>query len=435
MVVCECGLMVSKLDLEQHKMSSCSRRKVVCSYCKEDVVAMEMDQHINVSCSKYPVDCPNNCGEKIRRADMEEHINSETGDCKKMPCPFGCPDTGEEHTKDQAAVHCTILFEMITSIQNAMLKHDRNTSQTDRNAIAERIETLEKSVEDVQEIVTTVSATLGRQQRNSSPANRQAVPQSGMAMAAAPNAGELPNTHPDVVPEQLSMDMLKEKQTIIEGLAAVLNREVEKLIIDQNNMVHQRTINTDSIDQLKTRVTSLERGLALKDISLAEQDLRLRELETTSFDGTLMWALNDFSRKRQEAINGRTLSIYSTPFYTSRAGYKMCTRIYLNGDGVGKGTHVSLFFVIMRGQYDAILPWPFKQKVTLMLLNQNNGEHVIDAFRPDPNSLSFRQPQSAVNIASGIPLFCPLSRLEDRHYTHVKDDTMFLKIIVDLSGL
>ena len=45
------------------------------------------------------------------------------------------------------------------------------------------------------------------------------------------------------------------------------------------------------------------------------------------------------------------------------AGYKMCARIYLNGDGMGKGTHVSLFFVIMRGQYDALLKWPFRQKV------------------------------------------------------------------------
>ena len=234
--------------------------------------------------------------------------------------------------------------------------------------------------------------------------------------------------HPDVVPEQLSMDMLKEKQTIIEGLAAVLNREVEKLIIDQNNMVHQRTINTDSIDQLKTRVTSQERGLALKDISLAEQDLRLRELETNSFDGTLMWAINDFSRKRQEAINGRTPSIYSTPFYTSRAGYKMCTRIYLNGDGMGKGTHVSLFFIIMRGQYDAILPWPFKQKVTLMLLNQNNGEHVIYAFRPDPSSLSFRPTSKRHEYRQWHPsLLSSVKVREDRHYTHVKDDTMFSK--------
>ena len=45
------------------------------------------------------------------------------------------------------------------------------------------------------------------------------------------------------------------------------------------------------------------------------------------------------------------------------AGYKMCARLYLNGDGMGKGTHVSLFFVVMRGAYDALLKWPFRQKV------------------------------------------------------------------------
>ena len=47
----------------------------------------------------------------------------------------------------------------------------------------------------------------------------------------------------------------------------------------------------------------------------------------------------------------------------SVVGYKLCARIYLNGDGMGKTTHVSLFFVIMRGQFDALLKWPFRQKV------------------------------------------------------------------------
>ena len=56
---------------------------------------------------------------------------------------------------------------------------------------------------------------------------------------------------------------------------------------------------------------------------------------------------------------------------------------------MGLGTHISLFFVVMRGQYDAILRWPFRQKVTFMLLDQDNVEHVIGAFRPDPNSSSF----------------------------------------------
>ena len=110
-------------------------------------------------------------------------------------------------------------------------------------------------------------------------------------------------------------------------------------------------------------------------------------------------------------------------------------RIYLNGDGTGKGKYISLFFVIMRSQYDALLPWPFNQKVTLMLLDQGSTEeHVVDAFRPNPNSSSFKRPVSDMNIASGCPLFVPLNLLESNR-SYVKDDTAFVKIIVDTQGL
>lgn len=54
---------------------------------------------------------------------------------------------------------------------------------------------------------------------------------------------------------------------------------------------------------------------------------------------------------------------FFSAFYTAKYGYKVCLRIYLNGDGTGKGTHVSLFFVVMKGDYDALLPWPFRHKV------------------------------------------------------------------------
>lgn len=56
-------------------------------------------------------------------------------------------------------------------------------------------------------------------------------------------------------------------------------------------------------------------------------------------------------------------------FYYS--GYKMCARLYPKGDGIGSGSHVSLFFVIMKGQFDPILSWPFSKKVTLKLLDQS----------------------------------------------------------------
>ena len=73
-------------------------------------------------------------------------------------------------------------------------------------------------------------------------------------------------------------------------------------------------------------------------------------------------------------------------------------------------------------------------QVTLMLLDQNNREHIIDAFRPDVSSSSFQRPVSDMNIASGCPLFCPLSKLESKN-SYIRDDTVFIKVIVDLTGL
>lgn len=154
---------------------------------------------------------------------------------------------------------------------------------------------------------------------------------------------------------------------------------------------------------------------------------------------------------------------FHAAFYSSKYGYKMCLRLYLNGDGTGRGTHLSLFFVVMRGKCDALLKWPFSQKVgnrfntfthetldeqhetnssslllprqvTLMLLDQNNREHIIDAFRPDVSSSSFQRPISEMNIASGCPLFCPLAKLAGKS-PYLRDDTIFIKAIVDLTGL
>lgn len=111
----------------------------------------------------------------------------------------------------------------------------------------------------------------------------------------------------------------------------------------------------------------------------------------------------------------------------------MCARIYLNGDGQGRGTYISLFFVVMRGEYDAMLQWPFPSKITMKLLAQEGDAHIIEAFRPDPNSSSFRRPSSEMNIASGVPLFANQERVSSGPY--IKNDCIFVKVIVDTSCL
>ena len=126
--------------------------------------------------------------------------------------------------------------------------------------------------------------------------------------------------------------------------------------------------------------------------------------------------------------------IFFQPFYTSYYGYKMCARAYLNGDGLGKGSHLSLFFVLMRGEYDPLLPWPFRQRVTLTVLDQSgNRKHITDTFRPDPTSTSFRKPVGEMNIASGSPMFAPHANLESEPY--VVNDTIYICISVETGDL
>jgi len=183
---------------------------------------------------------------------------------------------------------------------------------------------------------------------------------------------------------------------------------------------------------LDTVTRIVERHLGNYDLQLAAHDLRFQVMEQTSYDGTLIWKISDYKRRKQEAVSGRNLSLYSQPFYTSRYGYKMCTRVYLNGDGMGKNTHLSLFFVVMRGEYDAMLRWPFEYKVTLMLLDQSpRRNNLSDTFRPDPTSSSFKKPSTDMNIASGCPLFVAHNLLNGSQAQYIKDDTLFVKVRVD----
>ena len=229
------------------------------------------------------------------------------------------------------------------------------------------------------------------------------------------------------------IDNEEAKTADLEVLIVEGNRQNEDLQRQFATLVRGQESSKETINRLQRQFESLSHSLALRNVTLSDLEEYVRQQDVSSHDGILLWKISDFTRRRQDALSGNQLSFYSPCFFTGRYGYKMCARIYLNGDGIGKGTHISLFFVVMRGQHDALLRWPFRQKVTFMLLDQDNVEHVIDAFRPDPSSSSFQRPRRETNIASGCPTFCPLSELNNHAY--VRDDTMFLKIIVDTTDL
>ena len=190
------------------------------------------------------------------------------------------------------------------------------------------------------------------------------------------------------------------------------------------------------MERLERVVDQNEGILSSLNAAVADLDLRVNVCEIVSYDGTLVWKVTQWTRRRNEAKNRKAVSVYSQPFYTSVRGYKCCARLYPNGDGQGQDTHASLFFVIMQNDYDAIMTWPFSHKVTFTLINQEpGGHHIRETFRPDTRSSSFQRPVSAMNVASGCPKFASLRQVDDPRKGFLKDDCIFIQVSVDTSTI
>ena len=51
----------------------------------------------------------------------------------------------------------------------------------------------------------------------------------------------------------------------------------------------------------------------------------------------------------------KMIALHSAPCYTTQCKYKYFTRLYLQGDGIRRSTHVSLFVVVMKSKNDKLL--------------------------------------------------------------------------------
>ena len=187
------------------------------------------------------------------------------------------------------------------------------------------------------------------------------------------------------------------------------------------------------VKQLEEKVLEIERTLNVISVHHSELELQLQASLASTHNGAFLWRIPEVRRRIRDAKIGHITSIYSPPFYTGRNGYKMCIRAYLNGDGSGEGTHLSIFFVLMKGEYDPLLQWPFESKVSLVLVDQDHMKHLVQTFKPNAQSSSFQRPKTDMNVASGCPEFADLSILENTSY--VKDDVMYIKAIVDTSKI
>ena len=64
----------------------------------------------------------------------------------------------------------------------------------------------------------------------------------------------------------------------------------------------------------------------------------------------------------------------------------MCLQVHPNGYDDGLGTHVSIFTCLMRGPFDGGLKWPFRDDVTIELVDQIGENHDEGVFHYNNNT-------------------------------------------------
>ncbi|XP_019371961.1 PREDICTED: TNF receptor-associated factor 5 isoform X1 [Gavialis gangeticus] len=412
-----CHDQVLRKDLKDHLSLQCRFREEKCQYCNNYVVSINLKNHENNDCPDYPVPCLQNCSQIILKKEIDKHF-------------FVCPEAEVDCPYKQYGCSVKVKRGKLAEHENASLREHMLQILEKNSRLEEQISDLYKSLEFKESKIQQLADAVKKCEKEF----RQ------FAQLFGKNSNLMVSTQ--TLASHLDKSTWLETQ--VKQLIQMANQQQNKFdlrpLLETIENVKQKIALMETYDQ---RLVVLEGESNKHDVhinihkaQLNKNEERFKLLESTCYNGKLIWKIIDYKLKKKEAVEGRTPSVFSQPFYTSRCGYRLCARAYLNGDGSGKGTHVSLYFVVMKGEFDSLLPWPFKQKVTLMLLDQSGKKnHIVEVFKADPNSSSFKRPDGDMNIASGCPRFVAHTVLENTKNAFVKDDTLFLKVVVDLTDL
>ena len=183
------------------------------------------------------------------------------------------------------------------------------------------------------------------------------------------------------------------------------------------------------VDVVKSKVTDMENKNLEVNKTVTEMDLKLQLVENKTMNGELIWKIDKLDFRMAQAKLGKVTALHSAPCYAKQYEYKYCIRLYLHGDGMGRATHISIFFVVMKSEYDELLSWPMQKRVTFELINlENEANSVIETFLSNPKSSSFQRPTKNMNVATGCPTFISIEQFLNGGF--VKDNCAFIRTTV-----
>ena len=200
-------------------------------------------------------------------------------------------------------------------------------------------------------------------------------------------------------------------------------------------LVHQgasASTRTDSLDKKSQQLETVHAGNKKKVNNFS---IKTMLFQSTTYNGSYMWKLDNFNARLMDALDtkrntSKSLELFTPPLFTERFGYKFCAKMILNGGATHE--HISLYIIIMKGEYDEALHWPFPYFINATLINQDQTKNIKYTLVPDPELPNFRKPTKELNPAIGFARFCSHDSLHIDNF--VTSDAIFINIEVEVSA-
>ncbi len=160
------------------------------------------------------------------------------------------------------------------------------------------------------------------------------------------------------LPRHNMPEHLRENQlTHISLLATSHAKQQAQINKQQDNLAEQKAINIKQQAQINKQ----------------DEDIRaLRmQLNTVKMVSTPVLTMTNYQQHKTNRTRW-----YSPPVYTHHQGYKICLRVIASDHFLLRTiTTIKVYVLLMRGEFDDSLTWPFQGEISIQLLDQVKGEN------------------------------------------------------------
>lgn len=349
-------------------MVYCPRRNAGCQWAGR---VSALDSHADDDCDFIPVGCRWNCGAQVARKDLQEH---EETTCPSRSWYVGIEDKNVRMLADRVEG---------LSAENASLRQGLAEVVAKVSALESERERLRRGLDEMRahgEHVSEMKATVTELKRENGVLHMEIE----QLKSQQREATDLPHR-------------MEELRTFVTTLDQHLSSRLESVSTRLDDVSQRGEDSASQLDLLQRESGVFDRKQEIVDSDSSEQaSINPSPTEgvssispvPNSFQGTVCTTESSYLTpfefvvdqcKRRRRSNA---DYYSLPFLSHEDGYRLCVRVLLNGMGSGRGTHVSVYVYLMRGDNDGSLVWPFRGNVQIHLLNQisdtNNHEQSID---------------------------------------------------------